>query len=80
MDILSTLQDSASSNLKAARAGLEHLLAATGADEVIVLTDTWDHQSRRESYRLVAVLAERIKFAKTPWPKNRHFNREDQGP
>jgi luciferase family oxidoreductase group 1 len=42
------------------KAGLEQLVAATGADEVIVVTDTWDHAARLESYRLVAEVAERI--------------------
>jgi alkanesulfonate monooxygenase SsuD/methylene tetrahydromethanopterin reductase-like flavin-dependent oxidoreductase (luciferase family) len=44
------------------KAGLEHLIAATGADEVIVVTDTWDHVARLESYRLVAEAAESIKM------------------
>jgi alkanesulfonate monooxygenase SsuD/methylene tetrahydromethanopterin reductase-like flavin-dependent oxidoreductase (luciferase family) len=44
------------------KAGLEHLIAATGADEVIAVTDTWDHVARLESYRLVAEAAESIKM------------------
>jgi luciferase family oxidoreductase group 1 len=44
------------------KAGLEHLVAVTGADEVIAVTDTWDHEARLESYRLVAEVAERIKM------------------
>ena len=62
------------SSLKAARACLEPLLSATGADEVIMLTGAWDHQARRESYRLIAALSERIRFAQAPWPKSRRFN------
>jgi luciferase family oxidoreductase group 1 len=44
------------------KAGLEHLVAATVADEVIVVTDTWDHGARLESYRLVAEAAEEVKM------------------
>jgi luciferase family oxidoreductase group 1 len=39
------------------KAGLERLVAATGADELIVVTDTWDHEARLESYRRVGALA-----------------------
>jgi luciferase family oxidoreductase group 1 len=39
------------------RAGLERLVAETGANEVIVVTDTWDHGARLESYRRVAEIA-----------------------
>lgn len=40
------------------RAGLERLIAATGADEVIAVTDTWDHEARLESYRRLAEVGE----------------------
>jgi luciferase family oxidoreductase group 1 len=40
--------------------GLERLIAATGADEVIVVTDTYDAEARLESYRRVAQIADRI--------------------
>jgi luciferase family oxidoreductase group 1 len=43
-------------------AGLEQLVASTGADEVIVVADIWDHAARLESYRLVAEIAEKIKM------------------
>jgi luciferase family oxidoreductase group 1 len=43
------------------QAGVERLIAATGADEIIVVTDTWDHEARLESYRRVAQVAARIK-------------------
>jgi luciferase family oxidoreductase group 1 len=39
------------------QAGLEHLIAATGADEVIVVTDTYEHADRLDSYRRVAGIA-----------------------
>lgn len=42
------------------QAGLERLLAATGADEVIAVTDTWSHEARLESYQRVAQVAARI--------------------
>ena len=42
------------------KAGLEKLLASTGADEVIAVTDTWDHNARLESYRRVASVASGI--------------------
>jgi luciferase family oxidoreductase group 1 len=40
------------------KAGLEKLVADTGADEVIVVTDTYEHADRIESYRRVAGAAE----------------------
>jgi luciferase family oxidoreductase group 1 len=42
------------------RAGLEALVAATGADEVIVVTDTWEQADRLESYRRVSQIATQI--------------------
>ena len=39
------------------KAGLEKLVAATGADEVIAVTDTWDHAARLRSYQLFAEIA-----------------------
>lgn len=42
------------------QAGLEQLVAATGADEVIAVTDTWNHEARLESYRRMAEIASRI--------------------
>jgi alkanesulfonate monooxygenase SsuD/methylene tetrahydromethanopterin reductase-like flavin-dependent oxidoreductase (luciferase family) len=42
------------------KAGLEKLLASTGADEVIAVTDTWDHNARLESYRRFASVASGI--------------------
>jgi alkanesulfonate monooxygenase SsuD/methylene tetrahydromethanopterin reductase-like flavin-dependent oxidoreductase (luciferase family) len=47
------------------KTGLERLVAATGADEVIVVTDTWDHAARLESYRRVAEVAARIEMKAT---------------
>jgi len=48
-------------------AGLRNLLAATGANEIIAVTDTWDHAARLESYRRLAGLAERIETANMNW-------------
>jgi luciferase family oxidoreductase group 1 len=42
------------------KTGLERLVAATGADELIVVTDTWDHEARLESYRRVGEIAGKI--------------------
>jgi alkanesulfonate monooxygenase SsuD/methylene tetrahydromethanopterin reductase-like flavin-dependent oxidoreductase (luciferase family) len=42
------------------RQGLEDLITATGADEVIVVTDTWDSAARLGSYRRVATIAQHI--------------------
>jgi luciferase family oxidoreductase group 1 len=44
------------------KAGLERLIASTGADEVIVVTDTWDHAARLDSYRRVAEVANGIEM------------------
>jgi luciferase family oxidoreductase group 1 len=43
-------------------AGLERLIAATGADELIVVTDTWDHGARLNSCRIVAEVVEKIRM------------------
>jgi luciferase family oxidoreductase group 1 len=42
--------------------GLERLVATTGANEVIVVTDTWDHEARLVSYRRLAEVAGRIEM------------------
>jgi alkanesulfonate monooxygenase SsuD/methylene tetrahydromethanopterin reductase-like flavin-dependent oxidoreductase (luciferase family) len=42
------------------KAGLEKLIARTGAEEVIVVTDLYDHADRLESYRRVAEIAKSI--------------------
>jgi alkanesulfonate monooxygenase SsuD/methylene tetrahydromethanopterin reductase-like flavin-dependent oxidoreductase (luciferase family) len=42
------------------KAGLEKLVGDTGADEVIVVTDTYEHADRIESYRRVAGVATMI--------------------
>ena len=36
------------------KAGLEKLVRETGADEVIVVTDTYEHADRLQSYERVA--------------------------
>lgn len=40
--------------------GLERLIGATGADEIIAVTDTYEHADRLESYRRVAHVASSI--------------------
>jgi luciferase family oxidoreductase group 1 len=47
----------------AVRAGLEAVAAEYGAEEVIVVTITWDHEARRRSYELIAA-----EFGLTPKP------------
>src|ERR1700683_5144226 len=42
------------------KAGLEKLVAETGADEVIVVTDTYDHEDRVGSYQRVAAMAQTV--------------------
>jgi luciferase family oxidoreductase group 1 len=44
------------------KAGLEKLVGETGADEVIVVTDTYEHEDRLESYRRVADVARTIEL------------------
>jgi alkanesulfonate monooxygenase SsuD/methylene tetrahydromethanopterin reductase-like flavin-dependent oxidoreductase (luciferase family) len=39
---------------EAVRAGLEEVAAEYGAEEVLVLTITFDHAARRRSYELIA--------------------------
>jgi luciferase family oxidoreductase group 1 len=43
------------------KAGLEKLVADTGADEVIVVTDTYEHADRLQSYQRVGSIAATIK-------------------
>jgi luciferase family oxidoreductase group 1 len=45
------------------KAGLEKLVADTGASEVIVVTDTYAHEDRLESYRRVAGIAGAVEIA-----------------
>jgi luciferase family oxidoreductase group 1 len=40
--------------------GLKRLQASTGADEIIAVTDTWDHDARLDSYRRLAAVAREI--------------------
>jgi luciferase family oxidoreductase group 1 len=44
------------------RRALEQLVSVTGADELIVVTDTWDHAARIESYRRLAEIARGIEM------------------
>ena len=47
------------------KTGLEKLVGETGADEVIVVTDTYEHADRLESYRRVADVAAMIEAKPT---------------
>ena len=42
------------------KAGLEKLVGDTGADEVIVVTDTYEHADRLQSYQRVGGIAAMI--------------------
>jgi alkanesulfonate monooxygenase SsuD/methylene tetrahydromethanopterin reductase-like flavin-dependent oxidoreductase (luciferase family) len=42
------------------KAGFERLVQTTGANEVIVVTDTYRHEDRLESYRRVAAVARTV--------------------
>jgi alkanesulfonate monooxygenase SsuD/methylene tetrahydromethanopterin reductase-like flavin-dependent oxidoreductase (luciferase family) len=44
------------------KAELEKLVGETGADEVIVVTDTYEHEDRLQSYRRVADIARTIEL------------------
>jgi luciferase family oxidoreductase group 1 len=44
------------------KAGLERLVSSTGADEVIVVTDTYEHADRLQSYERVARIAAKIEI------------------
>jgi len=45
------------------KAGLEKLVSETGVDEVIVVTDTYDHDDRLRSYERVGVVAKELGVA-----------------
>jgi alkanesulfonate monooxygenase SsuD/methylene tetrahydromethanopterin reductase-like flavin-dependent oxidoreductase (luciferase family) len=47
------------------KAGLEKLVGDTGADEVIVVTDAYEHADRLQSYRRVAEVATMIEVKPT---------------
>jgi len=47
------------------KAGLEKVVGDTGADEVIIVTDTYEHADRLESYRRVAEVAAAIDAGST---------------
>ena len=42
------------------KAGLEKLVEETGADEIIAVTDTYEHADRLQSYQRVAAVAAMI--------------------
>ncbi|MDE3201060.1 MAG: LLM class flavin-dependent oxidoreductase [Acidobacteriota bacterium] len=42
------------------QAGIERLIAATGANEIIAVTDTWSHDARLDSYRRLGQIANRF--------------------
>lgn len=44
------------------KAGIERLVESTGADELIVVTDTYDHTDRLQSYERVAAIAGSVRL------------------
>jgi alkanesulfonate monooxygenase SsuD/methylene tetrahydromethanopterin reductase-like flavin-dependent oxidoreductase (luciferase family) len=44
------------------KAGLEKLVGGTGADEVIAVTDTYEHAERLQSYQRLAGIAKSIEM------------------
>jgi alkanesulfonate monooxygenase SsuD/methylene tetrahydromethanopterin reductase-like flavin-dependent oxidoreductase (luciferase family) len=50
-------------SVRTVKAGLDKLIADTGAREVIVIADTYEHADRLRSYELVAEVANKIRFA-----------------
>ncbi|MFC5862788.1 LLM class flavin-dependent oxidoreductase [Acidicapsa dinghuensis] len=42
------------------QAGLDKLISETGADEIIAVTDLWEHSDRLDSYQRVAAIAQAI--------------------
>ena len=51
------------------KAGLKKLVSKTGADEVIVVTDTYEHADRLASYERVAGIAANIEKIEKTEPK-----------
>jgi alkanesulfonate monooxygenase SsuD/methylene tetrahydromethanopterin reductase-like flavin-dependent oxidoreductase (luciferase family) len=45
------------------KAGLEKLVSETGADEIVVVTDAYEHEDRLRSYERVAEVAKEIAVA-----------------
>jgi luciferase family oxidoreductase group 1 len=45
--------------------GLDRLVSESGADEVIVVTDTYEHEDRLQSYRRVAEIAAKLEAKPT---------------
>jgi luciferase family oxidoreductase group 1 len=50
---------------KTVKAGMEKLVEETGADELIVVTDTFEHADRLQSYERVARIAKTIELKST---------------
>ncbi len=48
------------------KAGLQRLVSETGASEVIVATDTYEHSARLESYQRVAEISKQIEVRQVP--------------
>src|SRR6267378_3466068 len=55
------------------KAGLEKLVSEAAADEVIVVTDTYDHADRLRSYERVAAVAKELGGSGLNWRGKRHL-------
>ncbi len=58
--VLSRLRSAVVGSEATVAAGLLRLQATTGADEIIAVTDTWDHAARLESYKRLAGVAREL--------------------
>jgi luciferase family oxidoreductase group 1 len=58
--VLSRLRSAIVGSEATVEAGLQRLLATTSADEIIAVTDTWDHAARLDSYQRLANVAREI--------------------
>ena len=62
--VMSKLQAAIVGSSATVKAGLEKLVRETAADEVIVVTDAYNHEDRLRSYELVAEVAKEITTCK----------------
>lgn len=63
--VMSKLRAAIVGSERTVQAGLERLIADTGADEVIAVTDTWDHAARLDSFCRLAQVASRVQVKAT---------------
>ena len=61
--VMSRLRAAVVGSSTTVKAGLEKLVGETGADEIIVVTDAYEHEDRLRSYELVAEVAKEMAVA-----------------